>query len=128
MTSWNDDEQDPILDEGDAHNLSRLFSQLRDSDAARVPTFHVLLNRTRLSGRRPRRHRRGYLVGTSVLAAAAVICAVWLGSGGEETVTSPAPTIAEWRPQSDVFLMSARQMLLMEIPPLKASVLDTILP
>ncbi len=114
------------MKDNDERELRGRFVDLRRHDEDAAPSFAALIRKSRhakvkTTVTRPRRS----LLLLGACAAAFAIVAVW---SSHRANSAPTPQdIAEWRPRSDALLDGARRTLLVEMPPLSASVLDTIL-
>ena len=110
----------------DDSELRRRFSQLRDADRERTPTFAQTQQRARA------RSASRVPMGVRPLAIAAVatvlIATVWMARGRTFSHSERAPTIATWRAPTDVLLDTPGSELLAEMPALSASVLDKMIP
>jgi hypothetical protein len=110
----------------DDSELRRRFTQLRDADRERTPTFAQTHQRAcaRSSARAPMRVRP-LMIGA---VAAVFIVAVWIASARSLSHSDAAPAIATWRAPTDVLLDTPGSELLAEMPALSASVLDKMIP
>ena len=114
------------MKDNNERELRGRFSDLRRQDEGAAPAFVALIRRSRHAKVKPAIPRpHGSLLLLGACAAAFVIVAVW-SSHRANRVLAPQ-NIVEWRPRSDALLDGARRTLLIAMPPLTASVLDTIL-
>ena len=110
----------------DESELRNRFTQLRDADRERAPSFAQSLSRARVRRRLGATRRlRPLVIG---VAAAAVAGGVWLAQARSFSPPAVAPAIATWRAPTDVFLRTPGNELLGALPALGASVLDTLIP
>jgi hypothetical protein len=110
----------------DESELRRRFTQLRDADRERTPSFTQTHQRARArsAARVPLGVRR-LVLGA---AAAALVIAVWMASARSLSHSDTAPAIATWRAPTDVLLDTPGSELLAEMPALGSSVLDKMIP
>jgi hypothetical protein len=110
----------------DESELRRRFTQLREADRERAPSFAQTYGRAR--ARRSWRATlrvRPLVIGA---AAAVAIATVWLAHARSFSPSAVTPTIATWRAPTDVLLRTPGSELLGAMPALGASVLDTMIP
>lgn len=110
----------------DESELRHRFAQLREADRERAPSFAQIYGRA--CARRTWRATlrvRPLVIGA---VSAVVIAAVWLSYSRSFATSAVEPTIATWRAPTDVFLRTPGSELLGAMPPLGASVLDTMIP
>ena len=110
----------------DDSELRRRFTQLREADRERTPTFAQTHEsaRARSASRSP--------MGVRLLAIGAVatvlIATVWMARARSFSHSERAPAIATWRAPTDVLLDTPGSELLGAMPALGASVLDKMIP
>jgi hypothetical protein len=109
----------------DDSELRRRFSQLREADRERTPTFAQTHQRARV-----RSASRVSIVRPLAIGAVAtvLIATVWMARGRSFSQSERAPAIATWRAPTDVLLETPGSELLAEMPALSASVLDKMIP
>jgi hypothetical protein len=110
----------------DDSELRRRFTQLRDADRERTPTFAQTNQRARA------RSASRVPMGVRPLAIAAVAtvltATVWMARARSFSHSEIAPEIATWRAPTDVLLDTPGSELLDAMPALGASVLDKMIP
>jgi len=114
--------------ERDERDLERRFAALRESDADNAPPFATIVHRAAEGGTDSytRGRNRGRLI-LGTMAAAAIVAIAVVVSMSNRASHSPVAML-DWHAASDGLLLVARPALLDEMPPLRASVLDSILP
>lgn len=105
----------------DDDGLRRRFDELRSADRLRAPAFDAVLTGPRGAA------RRSYRVRPLMLAAAAIVVTAGVWRGMRDASVLAAPPIVAWRPATDMLLPTTASALLGEMPPLRSSVLDSIL-
>ena len=110
----------------DENELLRQFTELREADKVRAPTFAQIYGRARARASLHRTPR----VRPLMLAAAAVvvIAALSLAYGRSTTPPTTTPAIATWRAPTDVLLQTPGSELLGVMPALSKSILDEMIP
>ena len=104
-------------------DLRTLFHEVRDADIARAPGFaRTLASRAAA----PARFRTSISVITVATAVALVALMVFVS--GDRTRAATVPSIAEWRPASDVLLQIARPSDFAQLQRLGTSSLNTLVP
>ncbi len=102
--------------------LRRRFASLRAAEHARVPGFAETIARAkrRRSGARP---SRVVVLATATASMAALV----LCFGHERRAVVPIESISTWRPATDALLPVPSSVLFGPMPPLGASVVDSLL-
>jgi len=110
----------------DDNDLRHRFSQLREADRERTPTFAQTQQRARArSASRVSTFVRPVAIGA---VATVLIATIWMARGRSFSHSESAPAIATWRAPTDVLLDTPGSELLAEMPALGASVLDKMIP
>jgi hypothetical protein len=108
----------------DDRKLRDTFRILRDNDEMEAPPLDAVLHRKR--SRRVTRLAPGQLLFLAA-AAATIIGALTFRPSRRQQPALTQP-VADWQPQSNVLLVSGAPELLTDVPSLKTSVFDSILP
>lgn len=110
----------------DDSDLRRRFTQLREADRERTPTFAQTHQRARArSASRVSMFVRPLAIGA---VATVLFATVWIARGRPFSHSERAPEIATWRAPTDVLLDTPGSELLGVMPALGASVLDKMIP
>ena len=107
--------------------LGKRFADLRNSDATGVPSFDAVVTQQHgYRGRKivPRGGRSWLVLSAVAIAVIALVTVSTVNRGRNVAVVA----VGNWRARSDQLLAIARPVLLDQMPPLRASVLDAVLP
>ena len=109
----------------DENEVRRHFNDLRRTDSDRAPSFESIL---RIRRSRSRRNSRTAIVTLLLGTTAACVLLLTIWHQRRDSAVMASSEIVHWHPASDALLIGARETMLLDMPPLKASVLDSILP
>ena len=111
----------------DESELRHRFTQLREADRERAPSFAQTYARA-LSRQSSRTIQRVRPLAIIAAAAAVLIVATWQANTRSFSPSTATETIATWRAPTDVLLRTPGSELLGTMPALNKSVLDRIIP
>lgn len=114
----------------DEQDLKSHFAELRGADATKAPAFSAALDSAHAAQRPARGGAEFRLRGVRLVLATAVLALIVAGVSysRRDVVEVPEQSILEWRARSDALLAIARPDVFKMMPPLRSSVLDTVLP
>ena len=111
----------------DESELRHRFTQLREADRERAPSFAETYVRSRSRQSRSAIQRVRPLA-IIAAAAAVLIVATWQANTRSFSPSTATPTIATWRAPTDALLRTPGSELLGTMPALNKSVLDKMIP